>query len=178
MSMPSLHIRCQRCDFEQVVPMRPITLKYVLPDGNVLTTGRHRGWCDDCNNIGDIEPLFNASEISIELLALREEERAAARSGLRRAIERLLGRRPPDFSEKARDIELRLRIAALRKTPPQCLRCRGTSVTALAFGEDGLSKDFVHTCGGRLYLPPFDPDGPRISFRPTVLSMDVEGRML
>ena len=174
MSVRSTHIRCQGCSFEGVISFRGITLRYHLPDGEIVSRYRVTGWCYDCDRISDIEKPFDESSIQEELLEFTQEEPR----GLLAKLFGSGGRKDLRDQESLKNLRLELYLASNRKSPPRCLKCGSDRTVPLVFGSSGIATSFVHKCGGRLYALPPEPNAMRISRRPLELDLDAEGNIL
>jgi hypothetical protein len=174
MSVPSGYIRCHGCDYQGVMQYRPITLRYMLPDGVTVDSHRTFGWCNNCEAIRDVELSLDADAIRKELDVLKQKQQPSV-GFLRNAIDRVLGGKQNEAQAELLELTKLLRFAEIRSSPPRCLTCGEASVVYIAFDDQGTSSNFVHTCGGRLYQVPAEPDAPRFSYRPEVLLLDVEG---
>ena len=177
MSVPSGHIRCHGCEYQGVLQYRPLTLRYRLPDGETVDRGRTFGWCDNCDEIRDIECELEASAVRRRLDAANQKQQSIGVLFMS-AINRALSARPSAAQSEVQELARLLRLAEQRRSSPRCLSCGEESVTHLSFDDQGTSSNFHHTCGGRLYSVPADPDAPRFNYRPEVLFLDVEGRRL
>jgi hypothetical protein len=91
-------------------------------------------------------------------------------------IDRATGGRPDPAKEDIARLQKLLRVAQGRRSGPRCLTCGSANTQELTFGTSKESQSFEHECGGRLYLLPEEPGAPRISYRPEVITLDVEGR--
>lgn len=177
MSIPSSCLRCHGCEYQGVMQHRPITLRYVLPDGGTVDTDRVLGWCRNCEGIRDVEGTLDVNAIRSEIEARRHKRRTI--SGLfKNAIDRALGGKSDDTQAQLQALSNLLRLAELRRSSAHCLSCGEEGVSYIAFDEQGTSTNFVHLCGGRLYQIPSDPDAPRFFYRHEVLLLDVEGHRL
>jgi hypothetical protein len=96
----------------------------------------------------------------------------------KKVVDRVFGGIANDGEQKLQRLDTLLRLAAARETPPRCLTCGETLITYLTFDDAGVSSNFVHTCGGRLYRVPADPDEPRFSYMPQIVLLDSEGRLI
>ncbi len=177
MSLPNSHVRCHGCDFHAVIERRPLTLRYVLPNGETVDGGRLSGWCSTCDGIRDVEAPLDADALGRQLDALSKSSRSPWQR-----IAKLMTR-DGDAGQTASQAEQQrisglLRLAEVRTSPPRCLTCGSTAVTFIRFNDPEASSTFVHSCGGRLYRVPPDPDGPRISYRPEVIRLDANGLRL
>jgi hypothetical protein len=173
MSVQSGHVRCYGCDFEGVMQHRPVTLRYRLPTGETVDSHRAFAWCTDCAGIRNVEAQLDARVIRRDIDE-RQPKRHSFGGLLRKAVDRALGGQ----SDDGQALQSLLRLAQLRRTPPRCLTCGGTSVTYLDFDDEGTSSNFVHSCGSWLYRIPANSDAPRFSYRPEIVFLDVDGHRL
>lgn len=171
MSMPNSLVRCDGCDFLGCIRHRPITLQYYLPNGQRLEAYRRFAWCASCDDIVDAEKHLDADAIQAQITAQQSFNRLDLFASL-------LGKEPEDESnadaeltrEKLQELEMQLLLARIRQSPPRCLKCGGTEIKNIG--------EAIHTCGGRLYVLPDDPDAPWFSYKSEVISLDVEGRRI
>lgn len=165
MSLPALKVRCTGCSIESGVLRGGITLIYRLPDGTTAETYRTFGWCRSCDAVQSMESRLSAKEIQAEIADLPRR--------------RLFGfdRGVADPTELVR-LEILLRLAQWRRSPPRCLECGGTDISILNFAEDG-STEVVHSCGGKLFEPRGDDtEEIRWAVRPRTIELDVEGNRI
>lgn len=167
--MANRKITCTGCDYVSMIRPRRITLNYYLPEGGVVKGYRRVAWCNSCSDITDAEALFDVAEIKAELGRI-EAERP---NFFVRLVDRALGGGDRSREERA-EYEAQLQFLKLRKSGPRCLECCGTQIQPLNVEESGT----LHTCGGRLIVEDADQDTPRMTYRPEVVSMDVEGNRL
>ncbi|MDE2186535.1 MAG: hypothetical protein KGL51_00760 [Betaproteobacteria bacterium] len=177
MSVPSSHIRCHGCEYQGFMQHRPLTLRYMLPDGDTVDTGREFGWCRNCEGIRDVEGTLDVNAIRSELETRKPKRQSISRL-FKNAIDRALGGKSNDAQVQLHELANLLRLAELRRSSARCLSCGKEDVSYVAFDEQGTSSNFVHSCGGRLYRVPSDPDGPRFFYRPEIIRLDVEGHRL
>lgn len=175
MSLQARHIQCHGCDFQGIIQPRPITLRYILPDENIVERHRAFGWCSACSLIRDVEAPLDANEIRKELEIQSLKQVPASR--LKSAIDRILGINPHEDQVELQQLEKLLRLAEIRRSPPRCLTCGETTVTHLHFDNEGTSS-FTHSCGSRLFQVSADPDTPRFSYRPEVILLNIEGQRI
>ncbi len=171
MSMPPGKIRCHGCSFEAHLAVRPLTLRYHLPDGSSVDGYRQFGWCRQCETITDVEERLDTKDL---------EDRVAAATPKPTLLGRLFGA-PGGGANQAHTAELsrlngQLRLARIRTSPPRCLRCGLTRVVHIYCDDGGNVIGTVHSCGKGLYHVPVDPDAPRFHYRPEVIHLDAEGR--
>lgn len=169
MSLPNAEVRCQGCDYQGYIVRRPITLEYVLPDGEVVQSYRDIAWSSSCEGITNAEQAIDIESIRARLHSLPPK-----RVGF---LARLLGIGGDPDADERRRLEAKLRLAQLRRSPPRCLHCGRTTVVPLRFDHNGIS-DTVHTCGSHFFVLPQDSDAPRFMYRPEVILLTPDGERL
>lgn len=174
MYLPSSNVRCHGCNYQGIMQPRSVKLRYTLPSGDTVDSHRVFGWCETCDGIRDIEGKLDADGIRRDI-SERRMKTTALGGIFKRAVNRVLGGRTDDMQAELHHLECLLRLAQLRCSPPRCLTCGGTLVTQLKFDDEGISSNYLHTCGGRLYRVPLDPDAPRFSYHPEIVLLDIEG---
>lgn len=176
MSMPSQHVGCKGCDYEGYMQYRPITLLYHLENGDTVESCRDFGWCNRCNGIREIEALLDPGELQRQIDSLKPAKKSF-RNFMVGIVDRALGGSHYDREELRRLTKL-LHIAQVRQFPPRCLACGEPVTGMLTFDHEGTCSNFVHACGGKLYLMPLDTDAPRFFHRPIVIDLSMEGELL
>lgn len=176
MSVPNGRVRCHGCDFEGILQHRPITLQYALPDGTSVQGYREAGWCNICDGIRDVEAKLDKVDLQSQLQALAPQRGLGGM--FKSAVDRALGGGSDTRSEDRQRLQGLLQVAQIRRSPQRCLHCGSTSVLPLMFDDTGNCESFRHHCGGQLYRLPADPSGPRFSYRPEVIPLDVDGNRL
>jgi hypothetical protein len=170
MSMPPGKIRCHGCSFEAHLAVRPVTLRYHLPDGSSVNGYRQFGWCHECATITDVEERLDPVDL---------EGRVAAATPKPTLFGRLFGASGGVSQAQAAELSRlsgQLRLARIRTSPPRCLRCGRTRVEHIHSDDGGNVVGTIHSCGKGLYHVPVDPDAPRFHYRPEVIHLDAEGR--
>lgn len=178
MSLSNGQIRCHGCEYKGVLLYRPITLRYRLPGGETIDNHRTFGWCETCAGIRDVEIPLNASAIRLQISEKCPAQRESFSGRFMKAVGSALGRNPSEDQVELKRLNALLRLAVLRRSPPRCLTCGGTSVENLSFYEAGRSSNYVHSCGSRLYQAPTDVDAPRFFYRAETVLLDAEGLRL
>lgn len=177
MSVPSGYVRCHGCEFEGVMQHRSITLKYQISANEYIDSHRVFGWCSHCNGIRDIEAPLSVNALQREILELSPPPKTIG-SILFKMLDRALGGGTDDNQAELNRLSSLLNLAQKRRSSPRCLTCGDASAVPLEFDEEGTTSNFVHTCGGRLYQVPSNPDAPRFSYKPEIIYLDSEGHRL
>lgn len=177
MSAASDKVTCTRCNFHGLLPYRPVRIVYRLPDGAEVKSARTFGWCARCNDIRDIELGLEAQPLRERLEVLRRRTQTIS-FRIQCALDKLLGGRANEIEEEITDTERQLRLAETRTSKPRCLMCGSEDTIPLSFDEQGLSKNYIHECGGHLRREPADPDAPRFFYNLETIVLDPEGRRL
>lgn len=178
MSMASGRVTCTGCSFHGFLQYRPVRVVYRFPDGTEVEAARTFGWCAHCRNIRDIEFHLSAHYQLRERLEELRRQTQTAFFRIRDTLDRLLGSRANKVKEEVEEIESKLRLVETRRSNPRCLVCGSEDTKPLSFDDQGMSKDLIHECGGRLRLEPPDPDAPEFSYWPETIRLDPEGRRL
>lgn len=168
MSIPNGIVRCHGCSFEGVMQHRPIKLEYTLPSGEKVQGYRRFAWCSTCSCITNAETPIDAGLIRSEIAGIEQRNSSI--------FKRIFGPKEQDAAE-LKTLHAQLRLAQARRSPPRCLQCGESTVVPLEFDSNGISN-ITHSCGRRLFLVPEDPDAPRFMYRPQVIRLDADGRLL
>lgn len=148
MSMQSIHITCERCNFSSSDAVTWGSFIYVLSNGKELYAGRELGWCHSCSNFVAFEFFPNQEgierkidEIGNKIEELKQEEKAYP---------------PPSFLKKLFNINNKIdntnKIELLRKeleeqfnkrlflqervSSPRCLNCGSIEVEGVKIEND------------------------------------------
>ena len=188
MSIDSARIVCTGCDYETREMYRPFRVRYQTSSGEIVETGRFKGWCYDCAGYSDIEKM-NRSKLHDELDS-KERRRLEARRR-QRELHRGLFAKFRHRSEKRRleskiqwldkdiaELSALLEIAKRRKSNARCLTCWSERTAPVTFDpETNIAYDFTHECGGHLQII-HDQSGPRFYFRMVTFVLNEEGEFL
>lgn len=165
MSVTNCKVLCTDCDFSGAMIHKPVTLIYQLPDGTTLSMGRYFGWCDICDSVVNMEPSFDADQISHEVVEL-DNRTKTANYRFKQLINRALGGQATEVDDLP-SLRQMLKVALARKSKPRCLQCGSEDVNPL--------DNALHKCGGKLYIASADKDAPRLSYAPEIIYLDYEG---
>lgn len=172
---PAQEIRCMSCDYNCRRLIYLVDLTYGLPGGrSVKAVGTCLGWCDECQDIRDVELPFDIQGVPERVAALQGKVRAD-RWKPGRVLGRLFGRTSRDEDELA-ELESLLLLAGFRKGAPRCLDCGEEGAIQLDFDSNTGISSFVHECGGRLQRLEPPENAIRILRRPISYQLDPEGR--
>lgn len=171
--MASGQVSCTGCDFRGYLQYRPITLIYRFNDGAEVQSHGSMGWCDDCNNIRDIESTVDQKSLLIRLAALQAEVGSWSFL-IGNAFGKLMGG-TDQAKQEIVEIQGQLRLAQNQGNRTRCLTCGGEHTHPIAFNRQGVWQDFKHGCGEHLKLDPFDPEAPRFSYRSETIYLDQDG---
>jgi len=197
MSLPAKAFFCAKCAFSQCDVLTWGGRDYVLPDGEQISIPCRLGWCEECDGLASVETF------SAELFCgkIQAAERDLAEPDLYRERQRrhsqqfVFGSRvvslPTGWNYEQASPEERLNVASKllamiekRQSPPRCLKCGGTRVTAPLVSDWSRVKDprlptpigFVHPgCGGELSVV---EDGFRVALRPSIRRYTPEGEFI
>ena len=172
MSVSSDSIVCTKCDYDTTLHHQPITLIYEV-DGQQLQIGREYGWCEDCDNISDIEPLFDEAKIRNEIQPLIDDAKAKTN-----VVTKLLGNaKLKSITDEISNLRIQLAIAERRFSPQRCLRCGSARVKNIETSLEG--NIHPHKCGGYLIQNLNKEEGEiRFSFRHDKIHLNLEGLRL
>jgi hypothetical protein len=178
MSAALTEYRCHGCDFTAHSRSQSIALHYVLPNAESVVTHRAIGWCNACGTIRDVEPDFDITRILAEIEELtKDAEPSPPKSGLFGWLRR--ESRQPIFEDPAlARLRVHLRIANSRSTKSRCLSCGEQEVQYFRASDDGDVLNITHECGGTLFIIPDTANATRFSFRPKVLVLTNDGRIM
>jgi hypothetical protein len=171
--MASGHVTCSGCDFEGYLQYRPVTLIYRLDDGTEVESFRTKGWCQQCENISDIEGKVDQEPLRAKLAELQLKARSMS-SLIGNAFGKLVGR-TDNVKNDIANIQRQLQLAHTQDERARCLKCGSENTIPIAFNHQGVWTGFVHDCGGQFKLEPTDPEAPRFSYRPETIYLDQDG---
>lgn len=168
MSVSSDSIVCTKCDYGITLQYQPISLIYEI-DGHKLETGRVYGWCADCDNISDVEPLFDEAKIKNKIQPLIDE--AIDKTNI---LTKLFGNtRLKSITDEIANLQTQLTIAERRFSPQRCLRCGSARVKNIKNLEGNIHP---HKCGGYLIKnQEKKEDEIRFMFKPVKIHLNLEG---
>ena len=173
MSVSSDSIVCTKCHYEATLHHQPISLIYEI-DGQQLQTGRVYGWCVDCDDISDVEPLFDEVVIKNKIQPLIKE--AIAKTNV---ITKLFGNAELKIiNGEIANLKTQLTIAERRFSPQRCLRCGSARVKNIKRSLEG--NIHPHKCGGYLIknLEKKEEDEIRFFFKHDKIHLNLEGLRL
>ena len=187
MSINAAIICCTGCDYKAVNAIVPMEIVYRMQDGREVAGGREKGWCYKCNGYTDIEGVAPEylRDLLLKNLKEKRELEAQVTDASRRLIWSLFHRaqrqRMRDMLErvtnKMENLSYLLEVTLTRKARPRCLKCGSDNAVRLSFGEDNLTHDFRHSCGGRLRIIK-DGAGRPCSVSLTRYVLNTEGEVL
>jgi hypothetical protein len=201
MSVPTMFIVCDNCDFKQDNSSHEVNYWYVLPDGVFIPLLYESGWCEQCGAIRDVEVtrIFEWEMQKRKAVNRLYKIHSKARFWNRWLL-RLLNF---DWARKIRDIPYAetlaltntiadfddgIRYVASRTQGARCLACGSQAIQAPFFHQlkhvgYKASNDYEDlgaehpVCGGRLWNVPA-PSGVWLHMRPSFLFYDVYGQKI
>lgn len=156
MSIDSVSIVCSNCNFKVVNTRQPKLLIYEI-NGKAFEVGRKYGWCTQCENISDIEPEFNVSDIknNIEIL---KHDLALKKTFFSKLFNKT---KYTEVETEISQLEIQLKIAQSRFSPQRCLSCGCDKVKEISNFEGKILK---HNCGGFLSVAPVSENDSPVRF--------------
>ena len=173
MSIAGDHVTCSGCDFEAYLEYRPVTLIYQFSDGTEVESTRAKGWCEQCENISDIEGKIIIEPLRTRLVALQNKT-ASMSFLIANLFSKLIGN-TDNVKREIAAILGQLQLAQAQGDRSRCLKCGGVHTQPIAFNNQDVWIGFVHDCGGQFRLAPIDPEAPRFSYRPETIYLDQDG---
>ncbi len=186
MSIDSIRIRCNGCDYKYLENFKPITLKCRMGE-DVVTYYRTTAWCNRCDSIRYVECIPSAEEIRDEYEKFEAPFVNHQQSLFRKYFRLLFGNATSskDENKKRESIKKLENQIAWRKAriaPACCLTCGTTDLTPIDFESVNdnmkVTRKFRHSCGGQLVIEENDNPGIRFHFSNSVIWMDIEGNKL
>lgn len=173
MSMAIGRVTCTGCDFIGYLEYRPVKLIYQLDNGTEVESFRTTGWCQQCENIRDIEGKIDQEPLRSRLAEL--QVKAGSMSFLiGKAFGKMMGG-SDNVKKEIANIRGQMRLAQTQGDRSRCLTCGSENTLSIAFNSLGVCTGFVHDCGGQFKLEPTDPEAPRFSFRPETIYLNQDG---
>jgi hypothetical protein len=174
--MESTRIHCTGCDYEYFEHYQPIEVRCQLEHG-IVTYGKTKAWCHECNTIRYAENLPTCEEIRDDYSKIYKVPGPAVK-GLRA----LLRRYDRQYHEKLAELTDKIAWREQRTTPPHCLECGSTNIVTLicrSISKTSVAVDnFRHSCGGELVHDYSDMPGYRFFFKKKVIWVDSEGNFV
>ena len=179
MSLESLSIRCEACDFASSSMRIWGQYLYKTSPHSVIYVNRTAGWCYSCQNISPIEDFTDYENVKQELQEYIEKRIAHEKT----MMYRLFSYKSKDhlyINDRIVQLTDRLRLYENRVSPPKCLECGSTDVVPVKLpyysDSDKHPLNFIHpNCGGTLYI---QNTMIRFTMRFTKRFYDVEGNRL
>ena len=162
MSMPSINIVCEKCDFTGSSMTTWGRFSYLI-DGLEVPLDRELGWCFDCKSFKPIEYL-SSEGIMDEIEKFRSELEDMPSNWLLRLIP-FVRREIKHYRSEIKKQELLLNLIEQRKGTEKCLNCSSTNVKYFdgdysleynGFMFEGEKRTgFIHPeCGGEFIATP------------------------
>jgi hypothetical protein len=181
MSMPSINLDCDKCDYSGSTMVTWGNYKYRY-ENQTTPVNRILGWCSDCEGLAPIEDFNNASEILAEIKGLIKPLKVNVRRRISITTSKYQCESRVENLERIDQLSSQLHMIIERKGNERCLKCSSTNVSI--FDGDysleyegllykGLRKTgFIHpNCGGEIIATP-NPIRFNMRFEPKFYSPD------
>lgn len=183
MSIDSIIISCNGCDYRYMEHFVPITIKCKIGD-EVATYDHTTAWCNQCGTIRYIEYIPKLVELQHEYdrrVSPTPDTPAPKSFDCRFGSSKPLIR-GRWYGRGIKELKNRITWRQKRSAPPHCLTCGTTDITLVDYerlnADVFIAKTFRHSCGGALVINLSNNPGIRYSFIKSVIWMDIEGNKL
>jgi hypothetical protein len=162
MSMPSIKLNCNKCDFESNTRILWGGLNYFTADGE-LPIEKQLGWCKSCDSFAPIESFEHQKAVTTELDSLSTKLMTLQKRSL---VRRIFMPARKEYKNIVKQIYALSKILSLinqRKGTEKCLTCGSANVfipegdfsQKATFGgfssQDFINTGFTHPgCGGEV----------------------------
>ena len=156
MSLESLSIRCEACDFASSSMRIWGQYVYKTSPHSVIYVNRTAGWCYSCQNIAPIEDFTDYEDMKQELQVYIEKRNKHEKT-IRYSLFSYVSKEHRRIRDHIWQLSDRLIFCDERVSPPKCLECGSTDVVPVKLpyysDNDKHPLDFTHpNCGGKLYI--------------------------
>ena len=180
MSMPSINLDCDKCDYSGSTMVAWGNYHYKF-DEQIIALNRSLGWCLDCEGFVAVEDLNNASDILAELKQLTKPLKVHFSKRILVTLSQGIRQIRAQNLDEIDVLATKLKIIIERQGDERCLIC--SSLNIIAFNEDyalevngalytGTKKTgFTHpVCGGEIIATP-NPIRFNMKFTPKYYSL-------
>jgi hypothetical protein len=164
MSMPSINLHCDKCDFHGCDTVLWGDYRYIDENGE-YSIDRELGWCFECNELTAIESFKGSKEIIEEIEKITKGIKADYQKSVILLLTRNAKNNKKYDIDKVSKLSKKLYINGLRIGTEKCLKCGSVNVTPFdgdySLEYEGLNYQgrkhtgFVHPeCGGEIIATP------------------------